>query len=289
MATLANTSSSKTFPFYGWLGIALMLGSWYLNWSLSGLRTHWGFFPLWLGFSLATDALVYFRSGDSLIRRSPSQFILLFIISIPVWWLFELINLLTQNWIYLGREFFTDIEFAVLASLNFSTVIPAVFEASELAATFQWIRKAKGGPRIGPAKSTYFIFILIGLVTLAFEILWPHIFYPFIWVTVYLLIEPVNGWLKHPNLLSHTAHRNWRPVLALWTGGLICGFFWEMWNYYSFPKWQYDLPGLNVWHLFEMPLPGFVGYLAFALELHAVYYLVKGLFGDRREYLRIRN
>jgi hypothetical protein len=279
--------ANNNFPRYGWLGIALLLIFWYLNWSLPGFRTHWGFFPLWLGFCLAVDALVYVRTGDSLIQRSVFKFILLFIISIPVWWLFELVNQLTQNWIYAGRNHFTDLEFALWASLCFSTVIPAMFEASELAASFRWIRKARGGPRIGPTKTTYAVFMIVGLISAALEIIWPRIFYPFIWVTAYLLIEPVNSWLQYPNLLRYTKDKDWRPVLALFAGGLICGFFWEMWNYYSWPKWRYDLPGLNKWHLFEMPLPGFAGFMAFGLDIYAIYYLLRGIFGDKEAYLRL--
>jgi hypothetical protein len=287
MVTQAGAKTIKSFPLYGWLGLALILLFWYFNWSLPCLRTHWGFFPLWLGFCLLVDAIVYFKTGDSLITRSLLRFVLLFVISIPVWWLFELINLLTQNWVYRGREYFTDAEFALLASLSFSTVIPAVFEAAELAATFPFIRKLKAGPRVKPAKSTYLVFIIVGLVTLVLELLWPRIFYPFIWVTVYLLIEVLNSSLKYPSLLNYTGRKDWRPVLALWMGGLICGFFWEMWNYYSYPKWEYDLPGLNVLHVFEMPLAGYAGFMAFALELYAVYTLLSGLFGNRQEYLRI--
>src|SRR5436305_9981309 len=26
-------------------------------------------------------------------------------------------------------------------------------------------------------------------------------------------------------------------------GSLICGLFWEMWNFYSWPKWVYHTPG----------------------------------------------
>src|SRR5688500_6283318 len=104
----------KKFPLYGWLGIALIIIFWYLNWSLPGLRTSWAFFPLWLGFCLTVDAIVFFRKGDSLLKRSFSKYVLLFIISIPVWWLFEIFNSLTQNWFYEGRESFTDIEYLLL-------------------------------------------------------------------------------------------------------------------------------------------------------------------------------
>ena len=65
-------------------------------------------------------------------------------------------------------------------------------------------------------------------------------------------------------------HGDWPPVAALSLGALICGFFWEMWNYYSYPKWIYHTPGAQFLHLFEMPLLGYAGYIPFALELFAL-------------------
>ena len=43
---------------------------WTLNWGLSGLRTQWAFFPLWLGYCLTIDGLVLWRTGTSLLTRS---------------------------------------------------------------------------------------------------------------------------------------------------------------------------------------------------------------------------
>jgi hypothetical protein len=63
---------------------------------------------------------------------------------------------------------------------------------------------------------------------------------------------------------------DWRPVIALSVGALICGFFWEMWNFYSDPKWIYHTPGAQFLHVFEMPLLGYAGYIPFALELYAL-------------------
>jgi len=63
---------------------------------------------------------------------------------------------------------------------------------------------------------------------------------------------------------------NWRPIVSLSFGALICGFFWEMWNYYSWPKWIYHTPGTEFLHVFEMPLLGYAGYIPFALELYAL-------------------
>ena len=81
------------WPLHGWLGLALVAVFWTLNWSLSGLRTHWGFFPLWLGYCLTVDALVFWRKGSSMLTRNPLAYAGLFLVSAPAWWLFELVNL----------------------------------------------------------------------------------------------------------------------------------------------------------------------------------------------------
>jgi len=95
----------------------LLLGvAWSLNWLLPGPRTHVLFFSLWLGYILVVDALLLRRTGSSLLTRSPRDFGMLFVISAPVWWLFEAINWRTGNWEYLGRELFSDLEYFVLAS-----------------------------------------------------------------------------------------------------------------------------------------------------------------------------
>ncbi len=50
-------------------------------------------------------------------------------------------------------------------------------------------------------------------------------------------------------------------VLVLMSVGcLICGFLWEMWNFYSYPKWIYDIPFVDFWRIFEMPVFGYGGY-----------------------------
>ncbi|MHC4652839.1 MAG: hypothetical protein ACYTES_18520, partial [Planctomycetota bacterium] len=57
-------------------------------------------------------------------------------------------------------------------------------------------------------------------------------------------------------------------------GGLTCGVLWEFWNYWAAAKWTYDLPflgPLEQHRLFEMPLPGFGGFLPFALECWVVF------------------
>ena len=112
--------SARRWPVHGWWGVGLVLVFWTLNWSLTGLRTQWGFFPLWLGYCLTVDALVVLRRGTSLLSRSLQGYVALFLLSAPGWWLFELLNWRTQNWFYEGAEYFSTLQYFLLCSLGFA-------------------------------------------------------------------------------------------------------------------------------------------------------------------------
>ena len=278
----------EKFPRHGWLGLALVVIFWYLNWTLSGLRTHWGFFPLWLGYCLTVDALVFWRTSTSLLTRSWRKYIGLFVVSAPVWWLFEALNLRTQNWFYDGAEFFTPLSYGLLTTLSFTTVIPAVFGSAELLASFDFVKRLGRGPVIATDKRTTVSFFVAGWLMLAVMLIWPRIFFPFVWLSLYFIFEPINVWMGNRSLADWTQKGDWRPVIALWLGVLLTAFFWEMWNFYSYPKWIYEVPWGNWLHVFEMPLLGYGGYLPFALELYALYHLGIGVFSPKQDdYIRL--
>ncbi|MCP4681623.1 MAG: hypothetical protein GY864_04755 [Desulfobacterales bacterium] len=268
---------TKTLPLHGAIGLGLIIVCWTLNWSLSGLRTHLLFFPLWLGYCLTVDALTRFRSGTSMLSRSPLAYAKLFLMSVPAWWLFELFNWRTRNWFYAGRESFSDIEYFAFASLCFSTVMPAVFGTAELVASFTWVKRIRPGLRISLKQSTLFAFFGPGLLMLVLVLARPLYFFPFVWLSVYFILDPLNVWMKNRSILGYIANGDWRPMLSLCMGCLICGFFWEMWNFYSYPKWVYHVPFVDFFPIFEMPLLGYGGYLPFSMELFALYQLMSGL------------
>ncbi|MEJ2193557.1 MAG: hypothetical protein P8X73_01710 [Ignavibacteriaceae bacterium] len=268
----------KKFPIHGWFGIILIIIFWYLNWNLTGLRTHLFFFPLWLGFILTIDAIVLSRKGSSLLSRSKKQFIILFIVSAPAWWLFELINMRTENWIYDGRQYFTDIEYALLATISFSTVMPAVFSTTELVRSFDWISRFADRKKLIPSNKMLTYFILSGFIMLSLIIVLPDYFYFLEWTAVFFILEPINYKLKNKTLFELTAKGDWRQIISLMAGALLCGFFWEMWNYHSYPKWIYNTPMVNFLHIFEMPFLGYLGYIPFSLELFSIYNFVTGIF-----------
>jgi hypothetical protein len=267
---MVDARPGPRFARQGWLGLLLLAVCWPLNWTLPGLRTAYLFFPLWLGYILVMDALVCRCAGASLWTRSRKGFVLLFLLSAPAWWLFEAINDRTGNWEYLGTAAFTPLEYWALCTLSFSTVMPAVFETAEFVRTFSWVKSLRPGVRIPDTPRVNLRLLLAGLVMLALTLLWPKFFYPFVWISLLFIFEPVNRWLGRPYFLEWLQHGDWRPLISLSLGALICGFFWEIWNYWSWPKWIYHTPGANFLHVFEMPLLGYGGYIPFALELFAL-------------------
>ena len=258
------------WPVRGWVGLILLAVCWPLNWTLPGVRTAYLFFPLWLGYILVLDALVWRRGGISLWSRSRKNFVLLFLFSAPVWWLFELINLRTANWEYLGRELFSPLQFNLLCTISFSVVVPAVFESADLVRSFSWTQRFASGPCVPATRAVFVGLLIIGLAMLSAMLLWPKIFYPFTWTALVFILEPINYWTGQPCFLKKLREGDWRTLISLSIGALLCGFFWEMWNYYSFPKWVYHIPGLAFLRIFEMPLLGYGGYVPFALELYAL-------------------
>jgi len=167
----------------------------------------------------------------------------------------------------LGGERFSTLAYFVLTSLSFSTVMPAVFETAELVRSAGWISHLSGGVRLEPRRPLL-------LTMLALSMVWPGYFYPLLWGSVFFLAEPINAWRGRPALLGCLSSGDWRPVAALALGTLICGFFWELWNSWSYPRWTYRTPGVEFLHIFERPLLGFLGYPPFGLELYALMYLI---------------
>ena len=258
------------WPVHGWVGLILIAVCWPLNWMLPGVRTAYLFFPLWLGYILVVDALVQRRTGNSISTTSRKNFVLMFVVSAPVWWLFELINLRTANWEYLGRELFSSFQFNLLSTISFSIVVPAVFETAALIRSFDWMQRLGTGPRVAATSGVFLGLFAIGLAMLSAMLVWPEIFYPFTWIALVFILEPINQWTGRPHFLEELRQGDWRTVTSLLLAALVCGLFWEMWNYYSFPKWIYHIPVLGFWRIFEMPLLGYGGYVPFALELYAL-------------------
>jgi len=279
---------SVPLPQRGRWGLLLIAFFWPINWLKVHPVNEVAFFFLWLGYILVVDALVEVRRGSSLWSRSRWLFLSLFIASAPVWWLFEFFNRYLQNWHYIGGDNWPFLKYYLIATLDFSTVIPAILTTAELMASFDFIRNRGPGPSIRFTRQRALLLSVGGALMALSVILWPRYTFPLVWLSIFFLLDPINDLRHRPSLIRYIAQSEWRPIIALWLAGLMCGFFWEMWNFYALPKWIYTVPFVGFLHVFEMPILGYGGYLPFAMEVFALYYFLGGMVGIvPRDYVRL--
>lgn len=279
-SSLSNPQPSSTphkLPAHFFLGLALVAIFWTASWARLGVLGEYSFFPLWFGYILIVDALVALRRGSSLLIRAPREFAALFVLSAPVWWIFEFMNSFVLNWHYLVDRDYSALHIIVRATLNFTTVIPAVFETAELVSTLRWMENFRSGRRISLRRRGMWILMYIGVATFAAVILAPRFAFGLTWLWLFLLVDPLNALRGRASLLAQLGQGEWRPLIALGLGVLICGFFWEMWNFLAMPKWYYTVPFFGFGKIFEMPILGYLGYIPFAWELYALYHFVWGV------------
>ena len=270
-------------PYRGLLGLMLICVAWPFSWAESGTGLEYTFFPLWLGFILAVDGLVLRRTGTSLIVRSPKIMAMMFILAVPYWWMFEAINQVIQNWVYIGSNPETNLFSLIQTSLAFSVVIPAVFEVSELVGSFNFINRFARMPALVLNRHQVAIIGILGVLSLAALLTWPKYLFPITWLSLFFIFDPINYLTGRPSITANVRHGDWRLVVAFALGALICGFFWEMWNYQATISWQYNIGFFDFARIFHMPLLGYGGYLPFGLETYAMFHFVVGLLGWSRD------
>lgn len=260
-----------SFPWWGWGGLVFGLGAWALAWTrfpwFAGLQAHT--FPmLWGAFILVVNALVQRRAGSCPMTARPRAFAALFPVSAAFWWFFEYLNRFVQNWHYSGADYPPGTYF-LLATLSFATVLPAVLSVRAWLRTFPRVHGVLRGRRLpegtaSPAATPWalaaagFGLLLIGAA--------PDFGFPFLWLSPLIIVLTIRMQGGRCALLDDARGGKWGDVAAAALAGLVCGFFWELWNYYSLARWAYSVPFVDRFHLFEMPLLGYAGYLPFGLE-----------------------
>ncbi|MBI9083141.1 MAG: hypothetical protein JEZ11_06045 [Desulfobacterales bacterium] len=277
----------RPFPWWGWAGVGLGAGTWILAWTrftwFAALQPH-TFFPLWLAFIITVNGLGFRRSGHAMIIDRPRFFLALFPASAAFWWFFEYLNRFVQNWFYTGSNYSPGLYF-LLATLSFSTVLPAVLAVREWVFGATWLQTRFAGVRpLAPSrpKALAAAILAVASVGLAGIGIWPDLLFPLLWVSPLLILVSLQAMAGEPHALSTVAIGDWRPVIAASTAALVCGFFWEMWNFFSLARWTYQVPLVHRFQIFEMPVLGYAGYLPFGLECMALAGLVETLIDPSR-------
>ena len=242
----------------------------------------WYFYPIWFGYILFVDSLVYEIKKKSIIINEPIKAIKMLFISIFVWWFFEFCNLFTRNWYYKNIQE----PIWLIFSIAFSTVILAVFETSYLLKSLKIFERIKLPFEIKITKNLIFIIVIFGLLLMLGVIVSPYYFFGGIWFFPFLILDPINYIKKRPSILKNLEKGKFNEILYIMIATLICGFFWEFWNFWAYPKWFYNIPLLHnlgfltpitTFKIFEMYLPGYLGYMPFGLSLFAMYYFAEGI------------
>ena len=135
-----------------------------------------------------------------------------------------------------------------------------------------------GGTRPGAIGLAALLLSCVGLFAVG---IFPDLVFPLVWVAPPTLLISLAALRREPHALSGIGSGDWRPAVSSVLAALLCGFFWEMWNSGSAAKWVYDIPYVNVLHVFEMPLLGYAGYLPFGVLCAEIGYSIVG--GVREE------
>jgi hypothetical protein len=279
-----NAASSKTrFAPHGYPGIVIIILAEVLLFTGNQFVGHW-FTPIvWTGYILLVDALTYKFSGRSLLMTDRLEFLLIAVISIGVWWFFEVYNAprfwnsgLELWWHYHNLEANPFLR-RVGYDWAFATIFPLLFVTAEL--FMATIFKHKGRRlTINFSRRTLIGLVLTGGIGAIVPLLYPSAWFaPVIWVSFIFLFDPLNALRGQPSISNDLRHGDWRRLWSLLLSGLICGVLWEFWNYWAISKWTYTVPFFGSVKIFEMPVLGFLGFPPFAVECWVVYVFLRSL------------
>jgi hypothetical protein len=273
----------RTLPRYGWIGLLVLAV------SEAGMLARvepfyrWHTPIAWTAYILLADAIVWKRRGSSWLRNNPAELFFLACASVPLWVIFEMYNkYVIHNWYYSGLP--DDLLLRYLGyAWSFATIWPAIFETGDLISSLRDRRAPKSRadmPLLHPLRPAGWICVAAGAFMLIVPILLrstplaTYLAAP-VWLGFILLLDPLNARAGGESILGDWREGRLARVGHLAGAGLVCGLLWEFWNYWSGAKWIYNVPILPAVKLFEMPILGFAGFPAFALECFVLYVAVR--------------
>lgn len=268
-----TANGRRTFQFYGWIGLAVMLIAEFLLIQGNAFIKRWFTPIMWSGYILFLDALILKWRGDSLLHDRFKQFLFMLPYSIGCWLIFEAYNLHLQNWQYIGLPGNLAVRYFAYA-WAFATIFPGVlltYELIKLTGIFDKITlntfRFRRGTLVG--------MMVVGMLFLVVPVLVPqrvavYLFGP-VWLGFIFVLDPLNYFIGGKSLFRDLENGRLNKTLALLLVGLVCGLLWEFWNYWASSKWKYTFPYLTEPKIFEMPLIGYLGFLPFAIEIYVMW------------------
>jgi hypothetical protein len=276
ITTKQESVHPTSFPWWGWVAIGWMACAWIVAWNrftwVQSFQPHT--FPLlWFGYIASLNAFTYHRSGHCLLLDRPRFLAQLFLLSAGFWWTFEYLNQFVKNWHYVNLPEISPLEYLVLTSLSFSTVLPAVLSTYEWLSTIPRLTRPFEHWHSLPwmtHQKTGWIFLSVSVLGLGLIGIWPTLLFPLLWLSPFGVLLGTQLVRKETTCFHGLAQGDWRPVILSALAALVCGFWWELWNGYSVVHWEYTIPYVHALKIFEMPVVGYSGYLPFGMLCLAV-------------------
>jgi hypothetical protein len=191
-----------------------------------------------------------------------------------------------ENWHYVYDGPISDTQYVVEATIDFTVVLPAVMSTIFLFNRFfeAYGINFEGRSLLLRQMSPYFLAV-VGFIGLVLIVLFPKIAFPLVWIAPIFLLESVPRAFNCPSLFKRLESGNYTLAVSISAATLFNGIIWEIWNYYSSPKWVYTIPYVGFLKIFEMPLLGYLGYPFFGM---IVYNFVLLLFACIRGVYRAK-
>lgn len=231
---------------------------------------YFSYLVLWWSYIIFVDDLYAMRTKHFLVCNRNLLFLML--ISSGFWCIFEVINLRLYNWYYINLPG-DRIQRWIGYMLAYGTVVPAIYVTKEL------MQKLLGEIKVKPIPLRNYSrqIILLGILTFFLTLLFPQYCFPLVWISPALIIDGYNYQKGFMSFMREREEGFAGNLFATLLSGLICGILWETWNFWSISKWIYTVPFFEDLKIFEMPLPGYLGFPFFAVGTMAFVNLLQGI------------
>lgn len=231
----------------------------------------------WWSYIILADTVFAFRNNRFLIlnRRLP----LLLLISSGFWCLFELINVRLHNWHYINLPSESVLRY-IGYLLSYGTVIPAIMVTKGLLDAFLPSPKKRGFH----IKKYPLCAVSAGVGSLILVFTLPSFAFALTWIFLALILDGINYRQGYYSFMKDLEAGLSKNLISTCSSGFMCGLLWEAWNFGAVSKWIYTVPFLETFKLFEMPLPGYIGFPAFGVETITFVSFLRGISGNRESY-----
>ena len=224
----------------------------------------------WWSYIILLDSLISWRYGRPLfLNRSLPAVI---VVSCGFWCFFELVNLRLENWFYINVPDRASFRYSGYL-LAYGTVIPAIaLTASAVRPLFASLKAPRFTINNYSSRA-----ISLGIALFVLTIIFPEYLFSLAWAFAIPLIDGISYRAGFRSYMADFEQGDMSRLLAALLSGLICGILWEAWNSLSPVRWVYTVPFFEHMKVFEMPLPGYIGFLVFGVETVAFADLLQGL------------